>query len=235
MFLVVLVVLLVFNTNCYGKSEEPCALKDHLIREIESNLVELKSLHVHTPEYGGHQGETYIRWGKSSCPQKATLVYDGYAAGNDDSIGGSGSNFLCLPKNPDWKEYTSGANTHTGRIFGVEYEILNHKPYPKSFHNQDMPCAVCLTARSMVLMVPGKLKCHKGWKKEFSGYLMSEMSTSTRTPSQYICVDEKLESVPGGAAGRNQCVVYPVEAVCGNLKCPPYVGGRELTCVVCSK
>ena len=64
---------------------------------------------------------------------------------------------------------------------------------------------------------------------------MSEYHTKTRTPSEYICVDEKLESVPGGDGNRSESVVYPVEAVCGSLKCPPYVKGRELTCVVCSK
>ncbi|CAC5360543.1 unnamed protein product [Mytilus coruscus] len=159
----------------------------------------------------------------------------GYAAGNHYSIGGSGSNFLYLPKNPEWKDYTDGLNHGTGRLYGVEYEILNTKPYSKSFLNKDMPCAVCLTARLTALMVPGKINCYEGWHKEFSGYLMSEYSTKEHSPSEYICVDEKLESVPGGGGDRNEAIVYPVEAVCGSLKCPPYVSGRELTCVVCSK
>lgn len=52
MFLTVLVLLL-FNARCYGNSEQPCSLKDHLLKEIERNLVELKSIPVHTPEYRG--------------------------------------------------------------------------------------------------------------------------------------------------------------------------------------
>ncbi|CAG2219890.1 unnamed protein product [Mytilus edulis] len=222
------------NEGCYGKSEKPCSLKEYLIKQIERDFLELKSLHVHThAEYNGHQADTYIRWGRTKCPQGATLVYDGYAAGNHYSISGSGSNYLCLPKNPDWKEYTSGENYGTGKIYGVEYEVFSHKPYPKSFHNQDTPCAVCLTPRSTVLMIPGKITCHEGWHKEFSGYLMSNMSKVRG--SEYICVDEKLETVPGGKASRDHSLVFPVEAVCGTLQCPPYVDGREITCIVCSK
>ncbi|CAC5367051.1 unnamed protein product [Mytilus coruscus] len=196
------------------RAGKPGCLKEHIIKEIERNLKDLQSMHVHN---GENSGETYIRWGKTSCPKESYLVYDGYAAGKHFKFGGSGANFLCLPKNPEWNSYTDG-----------------NKPYPNTFHDKDMPCAVCQSKRSTVLMVPGKLTCHDGWHKEFSGYLMSQSSTNGRTPSEYICVDEKLESVPGGDSGRNEAVVYPVEAICGSLKCPPYVNGRELTCVVCS-
>ncbi|VDH94879.1 Hypothetical predicted protein [Mytilus galloprovincialis] len=183
-----------------------------------------------------NSGETYIRWGMTSCPEESYLVYDGYAAGKHYNMGGSGANLLCLPKNPEWKEYTEGnSSTWTGKLFGVEYEIGENKPYSKTFLNQDMPCAVCESKRSTVLMVPGKVTCHEGWHKEFSGYLMSQTSRNDRSPTEYICADEQLESVPGGDADRNEAVLYPVEAVCGSLKCPPYVNGRELTCVVCSK
>ncbi|XP_052077812.1 short-chain collagen C4-like [Mytilus californianus] len=179
--------------------------------------------------------ETYVRWGRTSCPGGASLVYDGYAAGNAFNKRGSGTNFLCLPRNPEFKKYTSGMDLYSGRIFGVEYEISKDKPYPRRFHNQDMPCAVCLTRkRSTVLMVPGKINCHSGWHKEFSGYLMSEYTTNQWSQSEYICVDESLESLPGGSANTNHAVVYPVEPVCGSLKCPPYENGKELTCVVCS-
>ncbi|XP_052059810.1 short-chain collagen C4-like [Mytilus californianus] len=212
------------------RAGKPGCLKEHLIKEIERNLKDLQSIHVHN---GENSGETYIRWGKTSCPKESNLVYDGYAAGKHFNIGGSGANFLCLPKNPEWNSYKDGVNTWRGKIYGIEYEV-GQKPYPSTFHDKDMPCAVCQSKRSTVLMVPGKLTCHDGWHKEFSGYLMSQSSTNGRTPAEYICVDEKLESVPGGDSGRNEAVVYPVEVVCGSLKCPPYVNGRELTCVVCS-
>lgn len=51
----------------------------------------------------------------------------------------------------------------------------------------------------------------------------------------YTCVDEHPEAVHGGPENRNGYLFYHVEALCGSLKCPPYVHGRELACVVCSK
>lgn len=226
-------ITLIFLLSChYCRAEKPGCLKNHLIKEMERNLKDLQSMHVHNSE---NSGETYTRWGKSSCPEESYLVYDGYAAGKHFNLGGSGSNLLCLPKNPEWKDYTDGVNTWTGKMYGVEYELSQNKPYPKTFYNKDMPCAVCQSTRLTTLMVPGKVTCHDGWHKEFSGYLMSQSSTAGRTPSEYICVDEKLDSIPGGDSDVNQAVVFPVEAICGSLKCPPYVNGRELTCVVCSK
>ncbi|CAC5367053.1 unnamed protein product [Mytilus coruscus] len=169
------------------RAEKPGCLKEHLIKEIERNLKDLQSMHVHT---GENSGETYIRWGKTLCPKESNLIYDGFAAGKHFNIGGSGTNFLCLPKNPDWNDYKDGENTGRGRIYGIEYEMAYNKPYPKTFHDKDMPCAVCQSSKSTVLMVPGKVTCHDGWHKEFSGYLMSQSSTNGRTPSEYICVDE---------------------------------------------
>lgn len=50
---------------------------------------------------------------------------------------------------------------------------------------------------------------------------MSQASINGRTPSEYICVDEKLDSVPSGDRDRNEAFVYPMEAVCESLKCLP--------------
>ena len=88
------------------------------------------------------------------------LIYlnfiQGYSAGNAYDKQGSGSNFFCLPKNPEWKKYTNGHKIGVGNIFGVEYEIFQDKPFPKSFNNNDMPCSVCLSRRPTALMIPGK-------------------------------------------------------------------------------
>ena len=55
--------------------------------------------------------------------------------------------------------------------------------------------------------------------------------------TDYYCIDKEPENVAGGGEGRNDDgkLLNFVEARCGSLKCPPYVNGRELTCVVCSK
>lgn len=53
--------------------------------------------------------------------------------------------------------------------------------------------------------------------------------------STYTCVDSYPDTVHGGHADKNGYLFYTVESRCGTLKCPPYVEGRELVCVVCSK
>ena len=53
--------------------------------------------------------------------------------------------------------------------------------------------------------------------------------------TMYTCVDKNPDTLHGGQTNKNGYLFYAVEARCGSLKCPPYVEGRELTCVVCSK
>ena len=53
--------------------------------------------------------------------------------------------------------------------------------------------------------------------------------------AQFTCVDSHMDTLHGGKADRNGKLFHFVEARCGSLKCPPYVEGRELVCVVCSK
>lgn len=57
---------------------------------------------------------------------------------------------------------------------------------------------------------------------------------AAKSASKFTCVDEDPDFVTGGKAGGYGYLLYNVEARCGSLKCPPYVGGRELTCAVCS-
>ena len=54
----------------------------------------------------------------------------------------------------------------------------------------------------------------------------------------YECVDSVPESVPGlNGIGWNSGsgILYHVEISCNGMTCPPYVSGRELTCVVCTR
>jgi len=67
-----------------------------------------------------------------------------------------------------------------------------------------------------------------------SGYLVTG-SDPHASASELICLDELPETIPGGDQNHDGKVFYLAEAVCGSLRCPPYVEGRELTCVVCSK
>ena len=50
--------------------------------------------------------------------------------------------------------------------------------------------------------------------------------------TQYTCVDESLEQIPGSGGSTNGYLLYTVEAHCGQfIPC----SDKELTCVVCTK
>ena len=172
----------------------------------------------------------------------------GYVAGPHHDQPGGGSNFLCLPDVPQWKNYIDGDQRITGSIYGVEYELFNSGDrHPRNnifsesnsggnpLRDNPAPCVLCyVRGRSTVAMIPARTQCPDGWSTEYVGYLVSEYTTSRRHRSSYICWDESPEIAVGGTA-QNQAVIYPVEVHCGSLPCSVYISGRELTCVVCSK
>lgn len=187
------------------------------------------------------RGTTYTRWGRKTCQSNATLVYQGYAAGPHHNEGGGGSNFLCLPEDPEWKSYIEGHQRPTGSIYGVEYElastnnIFSEDNSGGSLGSKPAPCAFCyLQGRSTAVMIPARTQCPDGWTTEYAGYIISEYSPTLRHRSNYICWDEAPEVAVGGTS-QDQAVIYPVEVECGSLPCSVYTSGRELTCVVCSK
>ena len=51
----------------------------------------------------GSSGVTYIRWGRTVCPQGTSLVYSGVAAGIKYDTEGGTSDTLCLSGNPQYK------------------------------------------------------------------------------------------------------------------------------------
>eukprot|EP00058_Branchiostoma_floridae_P018681 XP_002604170.1 hypothetical protein BRAFLDRAFT_73487 [Branchiostoma floridae] len=156
----------------------------------------------------------------------------GIMAGSWYSHSGSGSNFLCLPEDPEWMEYSDATDGQRGFVAGAEYETDRNAPF--AIHDQhDAPCAVCAIPRGTSLMIPAKMSCPTGWIQEYSGYLMAAKYSHRRT--DFVCVDVEAQHEDGGDANNNGALLYLVEGRCNyNLPCPPYVNGRELTCVVCS-
>ena len=53
--------------------------------------------------------------------------------------------------------------------------------------------------------------------------------------SEFICLDNRPEARAGGSVNREGKLLYIAAGFCGSLPCPPYVNGRQITCVVCSK
>ena len=162
----------------------------------------------------------------------------GYAAGPHYNQASSGSNFLCLPEDPQWKSYIDGHQIWTGSIYGVEYEniiLFSANNADGYLGNKPAPCAFCyMQGRSTVAMIPARTHCPDGWTTEYTGYIVSEARGQNRYRSSYLCWDEAPEVAVGGTA-QNQAVIYPVEVQCGSLPCSVYISGRELACVLCSK
>ena len=111
----------------------------------------------------------------------------------------------------------------------------NGDPFKRNLHDHDAPCVVCFVkSRGSMLMMPARNDCPSGWIKEYHGYLMTAYHNHKHS-SDFICVDGDPEYVPGSHANKNGALLYAVEGDCGSLPRLPYVGGRELTCAVCTK
>ena len=85
------------------------------------------------------------------------LIIVGQAGSNYFNNKGGGSNYLCLPNDPDnGKPYSLDNDV----LYGVEYEVSGSSKTSGlgDIHNKDVTCAVCKRKRSSsVLMIPGKL------------------------------------------------------------------------------
>jgi len=103
-------------------------------------------------------GTTFVRLGRTSCSATSVLVYDGYAGGGSHAETGAGTNYLCLPKEPDWAPEQSPSLV--GYVHGAEYET--HGSIWDALRNHDVPCAVCRTNSTNVLMIPAKQTCPTG-------------------------------------------------------------------------
>ena len=84
------------------------------------------------------------------------LIIVGQAGGNYYTNRGGGSNYLCLPNDPDNGKPYSFANDV---LYGAEYETsASTKPFGfGNLYEKDVHCSVCRRrGKSYVLMIPGK-------------------------------------------------------------------------------
>ncbi|CAG2211554.1 unnamed protein product [Mytilus edulis] len=117
----------------------------------DQSLIDMMKHYLHTsrkadcPVTPSQQdiGVTYVRWGKKTCAGNTDIVYAGQAGGNYYTNKGGGSNYLCLPSDPEnGKEYSYANNV----LYGAEYQIdSSTKPSGLSVTllNKEVPCAVC--------------------------------------------------------------------------------------------
>jgi len=181
-------------------------------------------------------GFVYTRWGHSSCPGNAKVVYNGIMSGKYYNTGGSGSNYLCLPEIPKYDDnvVVHGTQTDRASLYHVQFGGSTGPFASNRYH--DVACAICLQEyRNNHFMYPGRDDCPNGWTREYYGYLMS--ADDHHGTTEYVCVDESGGSLPGTSSNVLGGLLNPVESKCvtgGGIPCAPYVDGYELTCAICS-
>lgn len=84
-------------------------------------------------------------------------------------------------------------------------------------------------------MIQGRKTCYGNWRMEYTGYLIGGHPSNKANP-EYICVDGNPDHIRKIPCMTNEVILYSVYSKCnGATPCPPYVEGREMTCVVCPK
>ncbi|KAI8496537.1 hypothetical protein Bbelb_258360 [Branchiostoma belcheri] len=186
----------------------------------------------------GAKGDTGLQGSKGQKGSQGASGNNGFgvAGGTHYRQTGGGTNYQCLPTDPQWGRYQNGVHGTSAYMYGAQYRIDTNVPFGSTYLDaHDVPCAVCyVQARGSKLTIPARKNCYSGWTEEYDGYLMANLH-SLESATEYVCVDDNPETVPGGQANQASARFYPVEARCGSLPCPNYVEGRELTCVVCTK
>ena len=139
---------------------------------------------------------TYTRWGKTTCPTGAELVYSGRAGGSRYNVQGGSAEKLCLPDDPDYIPATAGVTARfPSIIYGAEYEFFVGPLANATKHNA--PCAICFVpSRASVIMIPAKTVCPSSWTREYYGYLTTNYDGHRRSSYTYY-LDNNSEGIPG--------------------------------------
>ena len=91
-------------------------------------------------------------------------------------------------------------------IYGAEYD--NDDLDPRAEKGSYLPCSIChRTVGSSVLMIPGKSSCYDGWALQYHGDLVAEHYMH-KSATQYICLDEHYETIPGGQSDHDGKLFY---------------------------
>ena len=173
---------------------------------------------------------SYFRWGNSTCPSGAELIYSGVVAGSHKSHSGAAVDPLCLHPDPQYLSYQNGYQGHV-YIYGAEYQTDSKSPINNA-NDRNVPCALCIVyGYTTKITIPSRYECPLGWRREYYGYLMAgHYGNSAAT--QFTCIDKGLEQVSGSGADTSGYMFYTAETQCDqHIPC----SDKELTCVVCTK
>jgi len=82
-------------------------------------------------------------------------------------------------------------------------------------------------------IITGKQTCYRGWKAEYTGFLMTSHITENNN-KDYACVDKNAEPIDSDTSSKDGDLFYGVRTTCGSLRCPPYKNHTEMLCAVCT-
>ncbi|GIY91671.1 uncharacterized protein CEXT_742611 [Caerostris extrusa] len=190
--------------------------------------------------YGTGTG-TYTRWGSKECPSSPMMfkLHTGYMASTTSRGIGGGSDYLCLPDNPEFSENQPDfGNKESTVVTGVKYGLMDDHPFQEHnariFPGKGIPCALChMTNRTLVHVFPAENECPDEWIYEYSGYLMA----GTNIPGTHICLNDppvSYEELAEETQSHTLTIVH-VSDKDGGLPKPPYEKKAAIKCVVCSK
>ena len=173
---------------------------------------------------------SYFRWGNSTCPIGAELIYSGVVAGSHSGSSGATVDPLCLPPDPQYLSYQNGYQGHV-YVYGAEYQTDSKSPINNA-NDRNVPCALCTVyGHTTKITIPSHYECPSGWRREYYGYLMAG-NHGNDAATQFTCIDKGLEQIPGSGADTNGYLFYTAETQCDqHIPC----SDKELTCVVCTK
>lgn len=184
-------------------------------------------------------GTSYIQWGRTKCTNDNTeMVYSGFVGGSSYT-GGGAPNKLCVPNEPQWGIYDGKVNSSPfiGATLFDNWDInIKNTLFDNKYTYYVIQCAVCHVKKATsTIMIPGRKTCYNNWKIEYHGYLMAGYPLH-KAASEYICVDGNPDHIKRVPSWADKSLLYSVYSRCnGATPCPPYVNGREMTCVVCSR
>ena len=101
---------------------------------------------------------TYTRWGNSTCPYGADIIYSGVMAGSHYGHEGSAVDPLCIPKtlSQQYLEYNSGGQGYI-QLYAAKY--ITTGPLRHSYLRY-APCALCkVTGHTNKIMIPSCYEC----------------------------------------------------------------------------
>ena len=216
------------------------------------NFAEWIKFQTAIPNYGG---SLYVRWGRKTCPDRSSLIYEGIAAGSDFRSPAGGSNLQCLPSDPQYDpKYKDVKVLHSFLTKVVLDDLSKPDIFGSEMYRAQLPCAVCeAKQRVSKFMFPAATKCPSSdWTLEYKGFLVSDYNmhpdgrvhtTGNRhSRSTYECMDEHPVSThPGVASGFTEggTLFRLTKTSCSGATninfCPPYDPYQPLSCVVCTK